>query len=147
MSEKENTRVISPRLFAYLAVITILCGGVIYALTDRVPLEIDIRRDRNQLSSVNNQGMIENSYIVKLTNKTQEPHTYTITLAPQEGLSLALRFNDVPLEAGESFDMPVSIYGDPKVIDFEQTSVTLNVTSEDGQYKVSKQNVFTTQGQ
>jgi len=43
--------------------------------------------------------------------------------------------------------MPVSIYGDPKVIDFEQTSVTLNVTSEDGQYKVSKQNVFTTQGQ
>ena len=60
---------------------------------------------------------------------------------------MELRFNDVPLEAGESFDMPVSIYGDPKVIDFEQTSVTLNVTSEDGQYKVSKQNVFTTQGQ
>ena len=119
----------------------------IYALTDRVPLEIDIRRDRNQLSSVNNQGMIENSYIVKLTNKTQEPHTYKITLAPKEGLSLALRFNDVPLEAGESFDMPVSIYGDPNVIDFEQTPVTLNVVSEDGQYKASKQNVFTTQGQ
>ena len=147
LSEKENTRVISPRLFAYLAVISILCGGVIYALTDRVPLEIDIRRDRNQLSSVNNQGMIENSYIVKLTNKTQEPHSYKITLTPQDGLSLELRFNDVPLEAGENFDMPVSIYGDPDVIDFEQTPITLNVTSEDGQYKASKQNVFTTQGQ
>ena len=112
-----------------------------------MPLEIDIRRDRNQLSSLNQQGMIENSYIVKLTNKTQDAHTYKITLAPQEGLSLEIRFNDVPLDAGESFDMPVSIYGDPDVIEFGQTPVTLNVSSEDGKYHVSKQNVFTTQGQ
>ena len=125
----------------------ILCGGVVYALTGRVPLELDIRRDRNQLSSINSQGMIENSYIIKLTNKTQEPHTYKIALVPQEGLSLALRFNDVPLEAGESFDMPLSIYGDPDVIEFGQTPVTLTVTSEDGKYQVSKQNIFTTQGQ
>ena len=145
--EKENTRVFSPRLFAYLALLAILCGGVIYALTDRVPLEIDIRRDRNQLSSINAEGMIENSYVVKLTNKTQDAHTYKITLEPQDGMSLELRFNDVPLEPGESFDMSVSIYGDPDIIESGQTPVTLNVVSEDGKYKVSKQNIFTTQGQ
>ena len=145
--EKENTRVFSPRLFAYLALLAILCGGVIYALTDRVPLEIDIRRDRNQLSSINTDGMIENSYVVKLTNKTQEMHTYKITLEPQDGMSLELRFNDVPLEPGESFDMSVSIYGDPDIIESGQTPVTLNVVSEDGKYKVSKENIFTTQGQ
>ena len=133
---------------SYLALLTILCGGDVFALTDRVPfLEIDIRRDRNQLSSVNNEGMIENSYIVKLTNKTQELHTYQVTLAPQDGLSLELRFNNLELKAGESFDMPMSIFGDPDVIEFGQTPVTLNVTSEDGQYQVSKQNIFTTQGQ
>ncbi|MBU5616325.1 cytochrome c oxidase accessory protein CcoG [Psychrobacter sp. TAE2020] len=147
LAEKENTRVFSKRLFAYLALLLVLCGGLIYALTDRVPLEIDIRRDRNQLSSLNTQGMIENSYVVKLTNKTQDEHTYKITLAPKDGLSLQLRFNDVPLDAGESFDMAVSIYGDPAIIDEGQTPVTLNVISEDGQYKVSKDNVFTTQGQ
>ena len=143
--EKESTRVFSPRLFAYLALLTILCAGLVYALTDRVPLEIDIRRDRNQLSSINAQGMIENSYVVKLTNKTQDEHTYKITLAPQDGLSLQLRFNDVPLDPGESFDMSVSIYGDPEIVDEGQTQVTLNVVSEDGKYSVSKQNVFTTQ--
>lgn len=140
--ENEKSRLFRPRFFAYLALLTVLCSGLVYALTDRVPLEIDIRRDRNQLSSVNAQGMIENSYIVKLTNKTQDPHTYKITLAPQEGLSLELRFNDVPLEAGESFDMPVSIYGDTEVIEAKQTPVTLQVTSEDGKYKVTKQNTF-----
>lgn len=145
--EKEPSKILRPRLFAYLALLAILLGGMIYALTGRVPLEIDIRRDRNQLSSTNAQGMIENSYIVKLTNKTQDPHTYKLALEPQDGLSLQLRFNDVPLEAGESYDMPVSIYGDPSVIDEGQTPVTLTVTSEDGKYKVSKQNIFTTQGQ
>lgn len=145
--EKEPSKLLRPRLFAYLALLSILVGGMVYALTGRVPLEIDIRRDRNQLSSTNAQGMIENSYIVKLTNKTQEPHTYKLALEPQDGLSLQLRFNDVPLEAGESYDMPVSIYGDPDVIDEGQTPVTLTVTSEDGKYKVSKQNIFTTQGQ
>ena len=140
--ENEKSRLFRPRFFAYLALLAVLCSGLVYALTDRVPLEIDIRRDRNQLSSVNAQGMIENSYIVKLTNKTQDPHTYKITLAPQEGLSLELRFNDVPLEAGESFDMPVSIYGDTEVIEAKQTPVTLQVASEDGKYKVTKQNTF-----
>lgn len=147
LAEKEDTRVLRPRLFAYLTLLTVLCGGLIYALTDRVPLEIDIRRDRNQLSSLNAQGMIENSYVVKLTNKTQDAHNYTITLEPQKGLSLYTSFNEVPLEAGESFDMSVSIYGDPDVVDEGQTPVTLNVESEDGKYNVSKQNIFTTQGQ
>ena len=147
LAEKENTRVFSKRLFAYLALLLVLCGGLVYALTDRVPLEIDIRRDRNQLSSLNTQGMIENSYVVKLTNKTQNEHTYKITLAPKDGLSLQLRFNDVPLDAGESFDMAVSIYGDPAVIKSGQTLITLHVASENDKYKVSKQNIFTTQGQ
>ncbi len=147
LAEKEKSRLLRPRLFAYLALLAILIGGLVYALTGRVPLEIDIRRDRNQLSSTNAQGMIENSYIVKLTNKTQEPHNYKLTLEPQKGLSLQLRFNEVPLDAGESFDMPVSIYGDPAVVESGQTSVTLTVTSEDGKYNVSKQNIFTTQGQ
>ncbi len=145
--ENKKTQVLRPRLFAYLALLAVLCGGLIFALTDRVPLEIDIRRDRNQLSSINAQGMIENSYVVKLTNKTQDEHTYKITLEPQDGLSLQLRFNDVPLAPGESFDMPVSIYGDPSVVESGQTPVTLKVVSEDGKYEASKTNTFTTQGQ
>lgn len=145
--EKEPSRVFRPRLFAYVALLLVLCGGLVFALTDRVPLEIDIQRDRNQLSSMNAQGIIENSYIVKLTNKTQDRHTYNITLSPQDGLDLQLRFNDVPLDPGESFNMPVSILGDPAIIDEGQTLVTLNVVSEDGKYSASKENVFTTQGQ
>lgn len=147
LEENVATKIISPRIFAYVFLLCVLIGGVIYALSGRVPLEIDIRRDRNQLSSLNAQGMIENSYIVKITNKTQQKHTYTITLEPQEGLSLRTRFDKLPLQAGESYDLPVSIFGDPKVVAQGQTPVVMTVTSEDGAFTASKQNVFTTQGQ
>ncbi|WP_131667503.1 cytochrome c oxidase accessory protein CcoG [Psychrobacter pygoscelis] len=145
--ENEDTKILSWRIFAYSILLAGLIGILLYTLTDRVPLEIDIRRDRNQLSSMNAQGLIENSYIVKITNKTQDKHNYTIAMEPQDGLSLQLRFNELPLDPGESYDMPVSIYGDPAVINKGQTPVTLTVTSEDGTYSVSKENIFTTQGQ
>lgn len=140
--EKEKTKIISPRIFAYLFLLVVLFSGVIYALTGRIPLDMDIRRDRNQLSALNEKGMIENSYIVKITNKTQDKHRYTISLEPQEGLSFFTRFKELPLDAGESYDIPVSVYGDPKVITTDRLPITLTVVSEDGKYKVSKENVF-----
>ena len=145
--EKKKSKLLRPRLFGYLAILVVLLSGLVYALVDRVPLEIDIRRDRNQLSSTNAEGMIENSYVVKITNKTQDTHDYRLTLEPVDGLSLQTRFETVSLTAGENFDLPVSIYGDPAVVNSGQTPVVLTVTSEDGQYSASHQNVFTTQGQ
>lgn len=144
--EEQPSKILRPRLFAYLAVILTLCGVAIYGFGSRVPLQIDIRRDRNQLSSVNAQGMVENTYIIKVTNKTQQPHEYAVTLEPQQGLTLDSRFKTIPLEAGESYDMPVSVLGDPKVIKQGNTPIMLKVVSVDdgGKYTATKANVFTT---
>ena len=144
--ENEPSKILRPRFFAYLAVITLLIGTGVYFLTSRVPLQIDIRRDRNQLSSINAQGLVENNYIVKITNKTQQDHEYAVTLTPQPGLKLDSRFKTIPLEAGESYDFPVSVLGDPKVITQSNIPIQMQVVSVDdgGKYKAVKDNVFTT---
>lgn len=144
--EEQPSKILRPRLFAYSAVILTLIGVTSYAFTTRVPLQIDVRRDRNQLSSVNAKGQIENSYIIKVTNKTQQPHEYAVTLEPQPGLTLDSRFKTIPLEAGESYDMPVSVLGDANVIKQGSTPITLKVVSVDdgGKYTATKSNVFTT---
>lgn len=143
--ENENTKIISPRIFAYSFLLAVLIGGAIYTLVGRVPLDLDIRRDRNQLSATNNQGMVENSYIVKITNKTQNKHRYIVKLEPKEGMSLHLRIKELPLNPSESYDIPVSIYGDPKIISKGKIPVTLTVTSKDGKYTASKDNIFINQ--
>ncbi len=145
--ENEPSKYLRPRLFAYIFLLTALIGVVAYTLLDRVPLEMDIRRDRNQLSSLNSEGLIENSYIVKITNKTQQPHDYKLTLSATQGLDLRTRFPSLPLDAGESYEMPVSIVADPKLVQHGELPVEFNVDSQDGTYHITKSNVFTTQGQ
>lgn len=147
--ENEKSKLLRPRLFAYLTLLTILFSGIIYALSGRVPLQLDIRRDRNQLSTVNAQGFIENSYIIKITNKTQHPHEYKVSLVPQAGFTLDSRFETIPLEAGESYDLPVSVLGDPKIIPQGKTPIQMKVKNidNDGKYEATKDNVFTTDGQ
>ncbi len=144
--EEQPSKLLRPRLFAYLAVILVLIGIASYGFGSRVPLQLDIRRDRNQLSSINAQGMVENTYIIKVTNKTQSPHEYAVSLVPQNGLRLESRFKTIPLEAGESYDLPISVIGDPKVISQGSTPITLKVMSVDdgGKYTATKANVFTT---
>ena len=144
--ENEPSKFLRPRLFAYSTVITLLIAGVVYFLSGRVPLQIDIRRDHNQLSSINTRGLVENTYIVKITNKTQQPHEYAVTLAPQKGLTMESRFKNIPLEAGESYDFPVSVVGDPEAISKGSTPIQMQVVSVDdgGKYKAVKDNVFTT---
>ena len=143
--ENEPSKFLRPRLFAYSTVITLLIG-VVYFLSGCVPLEIECRRDRNQLSSINTRGLVENTYIVKITNKTQQPHEYAVTLAPQKGLTMESRFKNIPLEAGESYDFPVSVVGDPEAISKGSTPIQMQVVSVDdgGKYKAVKDNVFTT---
>ncbi|ELA08114.1 4Fe-4S ferredoxin [Moraxella macacae 0408225] len=144
LEENQTSKLLRPRLFAYMFVLIVLFGGSIYTLWGRVPLQLDIRRDRGQLSSITAQGMVENTYIVKITNKTQHSHEYAISLIPQKGLTLDSRFKTIPLEAGESYDMPVSVIGDPNVITQNKTPIQLQVISVDdnGQYKATKENVF-----
>ena len=145
--ENEQSRYLRPRLFAYLLLLSVFIGVVAYALIDRVPLQIDVRGDRNQLSSMNAEGQIVNSYIIKVTNKTQAPHEYVLSIDAPKGFTLNTRFESIPLDAGESYDMPVSIAADPQSIEQTEVPVVFNIDSKDGNYHASKTNVFTSQSQ
>lgn len=144
--EHKPSKILRPRLFAYSALLIALIAVATYFFIARVPLQLEARRDRNQLSTINAQGMVENFYVLKITNKTQKPHDYAVTLEPQDGMSLQSRFKTISLDPGEPYEFPASVVGDPKVIKQGNTPITLKVASTDdgGKYVATKQAVFTT---
>ncbi len=83
-----HTHLLRPRLIGYGAVILILVGLFAGSLVTRVPLQVDVLRDRNQLYRVTGSGTIENSYRLEILNKAQSPHSYQLTLEGPEGLTL-----------------------------------------------------------
>ncbi|MGB3623896.1 cytochrome c oxidase accessory protein CcoG [Ketobacter sp. MCCC 1A13808] len=77
----DKTRIVRPRIVAYALLLVILCGSFVYMVFSRVPLELDIIRDRNALFRENWEGHIENVYTLKIMNKTQLAQNYDVIVS------------------------------------------------------------------
>ena len=139
---KEKTKIIGFRIFAYIFVLSALISTAAWVAVGREPLEMEIRHERKQLSSIGRDGMVENSYVLKIVNKTDQKNVYKVKLEPIDGLTLRSRFKQLPLDANESFDLPVTIVGDSTKISTGNTPITITAYSEDGQYSISSQDTF-----
>jgi cytochrome c oxidase accessory protein FixG len=74
--EKSSTA--RPRLFIYGAIWAGLIAAILAGLFSRVPVNLDILRDRNALYRLLDGGMVENVYTLKLTNMDGASHRFTI---------------------------------------------------------------------
>ncbi|WP_137818503.1 cytochrome c oxidase accessory protein CcoG [Pseudomonas sp. 2FG] len=107
--EGGQTRLLRPRLLGYAAVLLSMLLAFGWALQARPLAALDVTRDRG-LYRENGQGEIENSYRLRLINKTQSAQRYELGLVDAAGLRLQgqqrLRLR---LQAGEILDLPVSV--------------------------------------
>jgi cytochrome c oxidase accessory protein FixG len=103
-----GTRLLRPRLVAYAAVLTVMVLAFSVALSRRVPLAVDIIRDRARLYRVTSDGMVENVYTLKIMNKDQRPHSYRIAADTDNGMTLAGP-GEIHIASGEILDVPVRL--------------------------------------
>ena len=78
--KKGETRILRPRLIGYGLGVMIMAGLFTYALIIRVPLELDIIRDRSMLYRETSRGLIENIYTLRINNMDKRAHEYEITV-------------------------------------------------------------------
>jgi cytochrome c oxidase accessory protein FixG len=74
----ESTRVIRPRIVVYSALLISLLSGFAYAVTHRMPVDLDVLRDRSSLYRELDDGRIENVFTVRIINKDQHAHTFRL---------------------------------------------------------------------
>lgn len=104
----QSTRTLRPRLLAYTAV-TLLCGVIfLVSLLNRTPLEVDVIRDRDRLYRDLGNGVIENSYTVKVINMNQSMHRYQISVTGIESVKI-LGDTQLTLDPGEVGEVPIRL--------------------------------------
>ncbi|MDE1922470.1 MAG: cytochrome c oxidase accessory protein CcoG [Gammaproteobacteria bacterium] len=59
--------------------LTLLIGGFAVAVARRVPVNIDVLRDRNTLYRELDDGRVENVFTVRIINKDQKPHVFQVS--------------------------------------------------------------------
>ena len=107
-ADKEILRhIIRPRTLFYTAVLTSICVAFVYTLAQRIPMRVDVLRDRQVLSRETPTGAIENVYRLQITNMDDRPHRYQISASGIEGLRVT---------RGDSVDIPALSTGEVNVI-------------------------------
>lgn len=122
-------KVLRPKLIGYFVVLVVMVSVLVLAVVNRVPLEVDIIRDRNALYRETNQGLIENVYTLKVLNKSQQQYTYRIKV---EGLPSYEIIGDTQLTvaAGAVATLPISVATDAYNLQDAVTDIRFTVTSE-----------------
>ncbi|MCO6412863.1 MAG: cytochrome c oxidase accessory protein CcoG [Thiogranum sp.] len=126
-----RTQVVRPRTIMYIILLTVLSIGLIYAISQRMPLELDILRDRNILFRETAEGMVENVYTLKVINMDEQTRVYRLSVAGLEGLELMMAEQRVEVEPGEVLNLPVSVRVDPVVLERAANEIEFTLSAED----------------
>ncbi|QFI53312.1 cytochrome c oxidase accessory protein CcoG [Aeromonas simiae] len=107
-----STQVARPKLIGYGLVMLVMLGVFAYSAMSIMPMGLDVIRDRNQLFRENGDGLVENTYNLKILNKTMRPQTFRLAV---EGLPDYQWYGprEVTLKSGEILNQPVSLGVNP----------------------------------
>lgn len=117
---------IRPKLIGYAIVLTIMSSMLILEIVNRVPLSLDIIRDRTELAKEKFNGDIENVYTLKILNMSQTDNTYKLSV---KGLDTPQWHGEqeVFVKAAAVFTLPISISVDPYELKGYMNDITFRV--------------------
>ncbi|CBL44778.1 4fe-4s ferredoxin, iron-sulfur binding protein [gamma proteobacterium HdN1] len=128
--EKQPAKILRPRLIGYGLVTLVLLAGFGWRLISRVPVELDVSRDRTALYRENFDGQIENVYTLHIQNKTQETHSYTLSFGGLNGATLDAPKN-IRARAGEQVTITATVSATPESIPSPNIRVQLTLQALD----------------
>ncbi len=125
------THVFRPRVIVYAALLLVFLAGLGYSLANRVPLELDIIRDRNALYRETRDGLIENSYMLKIINMDAAQHTYELTVSGEHPFELDVEGDEIRVDPGEVATVAARVRIDPYELKGGSTDVIFSLVSQD----------------
>ena len=102
--------IVRPRILLYTAILVFITGLAGWFLSTRIPLKVDIIRDRSTLAREADDGRIENVYMLQIMNTEEQSHRYKVTV---DGLPGAEITGDVEVDVApatlQSFNTVVAV--------------------------------------
>jgi polyferredoxin len=89
--------VFRPRILLYTGILLLITAAFVYSLSTRIPLRVDVLRDRGVMSREVGDDLTENVYLLHVMNMQNTARTFTVT---PEGLP------GIRMDGQSSFTVP-----------------------------------------
>ena len=143
-SEREIlSRVFRPRVLAYTATLSAILVATTMVLYQRIPLKVNVVRDRTSLVRVTDEGYIENVYRLQIINTEERARRYTLAASGLDGLRLLSE--PQPLEIGSisSRSVPVRLLVEPGAVTSGSHPIAFRVSAvDDPRVKIDEKSSF-----
>jgi len=97
------------RTILYTSILLVIMAATAWSLSTRIPLRVDILRDRSTLYREADDGRIENVFTLNVMNTDATTHRYAISVSGIEGIDIAgERIIEVPAASNKSVLVIVS---------------------------------------
>ncbi len=87
--DQQPGRVLRPRILLYGALLVLVAALWVYGVASRPPVLLDVMRDRNALYRELADGAIENSYTLRISNRTDARHDFAVSVSGLDQLHIA----------------------------------------------------------
>ncbi|MGB5445895.1 MAG: cytochrome c oxidase accessory protein CcoG [Psychromonas sp.] len=138
----KKTKVLRPKIIGYGALLLIMVAMLTVNIVNLSSAEMEILRDRNALYRENSEGLIENTYTLKILNKTIKTQTYDLSFSGLEGAQL-IGPEQIIIKSGEVLTQPIAIAVDPYGFKEKRVNITITLTSASGEIeKIEQETTF-----
>ena len=124
-------RIARPRTLVYAAILATVVGAGAVALWMRVPLKMDVIRDRGAMVREVEDGELENVYRLQVMNATETARRYRITVEGLPGIRVATE-PVIEMAAAATRAFPIRIRAPGAETKGGSQRIVITVTAEDG---------------
>ena len=119
-------RAARPRVIIYTAIMVLLTLATAWSLATRIPLKVNVLKDRNVLSREADDGSIENTYRLQIMNTGDRTRTFRISIGGIDGIRLA-GDNEVTVAGGEIGTQTAVVKADAGATGSGATTITFGI--------------------
>jgi len=124
--EGKKVHLLRSKLIGYATVLFVMTSLLVAEIVNRVPVSLDIIRDRTELAKENFNGEIENVYTLKILNKSQTDNTYRLSVYGIENTKWHGE-KEITVKAATAYTLPMSISVDPYELKSYMTDITFKI--------------------
>jgi cytochrome c oxidase accessory protein FixG len=131
-----------PRVFVYLGILGGVTAALVVAVAVRIPLKVDVIRDRGALAREVEDGRIENTYRLQVMNTSEQARRYVISAAGLDGLEIASE-RAFAMEGATTQSVLVRLRAAPEALKPGSNRITISVAeADDPSVLVNEKTVF-----
>lgn len=124
----KTSHILRPKAIAYAVLLVVMSGAFLWHILGRVPLELDVIRDRGALFQLNGLGQIENSYTLKVMNMSDQADRFKISVSGVPNIKIATT-SEVTINPGEVFSLPTIVEAPPETLPSTSNEIMFSIQS------------------